>query len=146
MAQTEVLINGVRAGWGSCEFVVLGRVVTGITEISIESDQDKDNEYGSGNEPVHQGISNKKYSLGMKLFFYEVSAVLELLPEGKDFTDLPPSTVNVVFTPIGDDKLRRIDIAMCQFKSSGLGIAPKQGDKSISSDMKLICGKPIYKK
>lgn len=143
---TNVLINGVRRGWGDLEFVVLGRIVTGITELTVESTQDKENEYGAGNEPIHQSNSNKKYGLKLKLYGYELEAILRLLPEGKDLTDLPPSTINIVMKPVGDDPLSRLDIPMVSFKSSGLGYALKQGDKSSQIDLDCICGKPIFKK
>lgn len=48
--------------------------------------------------------------------------------------------------PVGDDPLSRLDIPMVSFKSSGLGYALKQGDKSSQIDLDCICGKPIFKK
>jgi hypothetical protein len=142
----QALINGVRRGWGACEFVFLSRLVTGITEFTTESTQDKDNEYGAGNEPIHQSNSNKKYGAKMKLYYYEIEAILRMLPEGKDLTDLPPFTTNIVMNPEGDDPLSRIDVPMCSFKSSGLGLGLKQGDKATQVELDMICGKPIYKK
>ena len=142
----EVLINGQRQGWGDIEFLIGTRRVTGITKMSITSEQDKSNEMGQGNEPVHRSRSNKKYSGELELFHYEVMAMLEALPEGKDLTDVAPFTVSIVFMPTGGDKLKRIDVPMTEFLTGGLNIDVKQGDKSIPIKLPLIIGKPIYKK
>jgi hypothetical protein len=141
----EVLINGVRQGWGDIEFQVLGMLVTGITELKLDSDQEKENEMGAGNEPVHRGRGNRKYSAKMKLYHYEVNRILAALPPGKDLMDVAPFTLNVVFKPVGSDTLKRIDVPMTEFKNSGLNVDLKQGDKSIPIDLDLVIGKPIYR-
>ena len=146
MAQGQVLINGVRQGWGDISFVAFNRVFTGITSISVKSDQDKTNEYGWGNEAVHRGRGNHTYDeVSITMYHYEIFTLLRLLGPGKDLTDIVPVTVTIVFEPTGDDILSRIDLPMFEFKSSGLGIDMKQGDKSIPVKLMAICGKPILK-
>lgn len=141
----DILINGVRQGWGDASFQVLGLLITGITEFSIEASQEKENEPGAGNEPVHRGHGAKKYSAKMKLYKYEVDRILSALPPGKDLLDVAPFTTNVVFAPTGADLLKRIDVPMTEFKNSGLNVDMKTGDKSISISIDLAIGKPIYR-
>lgn len=141
----DVLINGVRQGWGDIQFMAMGLLITGITEISIEMSQDKENEYGSGNEPVHRSHGNKKYGAKMKLYKYEIDRILGGMSAGKDLTDVAPFTLNVVFMPKGSDQLKRLDIPMTEFKNGGLNFDIKQGDKSISSPLELAIGKPMYR-
>lgn len=141
----DVLINGVRQGWGDIQFMAMGLLITGITEFSLDTSQDKDNEYGAGNEPVHRAHGAKKYGAKMKLYKYEIERILGAMPPGKDLMDVAPFTVNLVFTPKGSDQLKRIDVPMTEFKNSGLNFDMKQGDKSISAALDLAIGKPIYR-
>lgn len=141
----EVLMNGVRQGWGDMEFIVLGMPISGITELSLETKQEKSNEMGAGNEPVHRGRGSKSYSGKIKLYNYEIQKILDKLPPGADLTDVAPFTINIVMKAVGNDPLRRIDVPMVEFQSSGLNLALKQGDKSVSVDLDLVIGKPIYR-
>ena len=140
----EVLINGVRQGWGDIEFTVLGRQVTGITEISIGSKQDKGNEMGQGREPVHRSRGAKSYEGSMKMYKYEVDAILALLPEGLDLLDIAPFTISVIYTPLGDDILRKIIIPMTEFME--MKHNPKSGDKNLEIELPLVIGKPVWNK
>jgi hypothetical protein len=140
----EILINGVRAGWGDIEFNVLGRQVTGITEFKLNIKQSKSNKYGQGNLPVHRGRGNKMYEgAGIKMYKYEVDAIMALLAPGQDLTDVPPFTLIAIFTAVGDDTLTTLTVPMTEFTE--MAFAPKQGDESLEFDLPLIIGQPQFK-
>lgn len=140
----DVLINGTRQGWGDIEVMLLGRQVTGITEISVSTEQEKGNEMGQGREPVHRSRGNKKYEGSIKMYKYEVDAILALLKEGQDLTDVAPFTLVVMYTPIGDDILKKLIVPMCEFTS--MKHASKAGDKNLEVDLPMVIGKPIWNK
>lgn len=129
------LINGTRHGWSNIEITLFGRIVTGITSIKYDKEVEKENFYGAGSEPVHRGRGNKKSTASIKLYKYEVDAILDSIP-GRDLTDIAPFNIAVVFKPDGADKLRRDILLDCEFTKSGIDV--KQGDKMIEVDLPLI--------
>ncbi len=146
MATTPTLfINGVRQGWAQIEFNFLGRQVTGITEFGVNVKQDKSNEMGQGNEPIHRAHGNKSYETpGMKLYKYEFDAMCDQLEEGQDMTDAAPFTVTCIYTAKGDDKLRKLIVPMTEVTE--IKHNPKSGDKNLEVELGLIIGKPIWNK
>lgn len=131
------LINGTRHSWASIEITLFNRLITGITEIKYEKEREYEDQYGAGDQPVHRGIGNTKYTgASIKLYKYEIDAIEEELPAGKDITDIAPFSIKVVFRPEGSDKIRVETLKNVQITKRGF--ASKQGDKMIEIEVPII--------
>lgn len=96
MENFPVLINGKTYSWGDIAVVLFGQRVAGITAVSYDQEQEKENVYGAGNQPVARGYGNKKYTASITLLSEEVSALEAAAPNG-DICDIPPFDVVVSF-------------------------------------------------
>lgn len=130
------LINGVRHSWASISIVLFGKPVLGITEVKYSQEQEKEDIYGAGNQPIHRGRGNKKATASIKLKAYELNAIQQSLPRGKSLLDITAFDISVVFTPEGSDTVKEVIVHNCEFIKEEYAI--KQGDKDIEVDLPLI--------
>jgi hypothetical protein len=91
-----VLINGVNYSWSSLNNLAFGIPVTGITEIEWSREQDKENNYGAGQEPISRGYSNIKYSGSITCYKDFWAAVCNAAP-GKDPLRIAPFNWTLLF-------------------------------------------------
>lgn len=54
-----VLVNGVNWSWANLNNIAFGVPVIGILAINYKIKQNKENNYGVGNEPISRGYGNK---------------------------------------------------------------------------------------
>jgi hypothetical protein len=137
MAAETVIINGY--AWRDVRVVFLGRSIEGITDISWQAKQVKENRYGTGDEPKGRGRGNKEYSGSMTLYMEEVEAIELSLEPGQDLMDIAPSTMVISYI---NDSLVSVHhtIPFVEFLNNGR--EPKQGDTKIMVKLDLIMGKP----
>lgn len=128
-----VLVNGVNYSWGNISFVVFGRVIKGITEVSYDKDQKKENNYGAGTEPVSRGIGNAEYSASITIYRDEWLGIIALAPN-QDPTQIPAFDIPVVFG--GTRVVAQTDILQaCEFTKDSL--------KATQGETKLLITVPI---
>ncbi|WP_028888817.1 hypothetical protein [Tenacibaculum ovolyticum] len=130
------LINGQRHSWSSIEINLLDRIVTGITAISYDDSEAKENHYGAGNMPVHRGRGRYEANASFTLYNYEVEAIQTSLPRGKRMQDVPPFDVKISFLEDGSDQIVTHVIRNCEFKSNNRNMS--QGDTKIEVSLDLI--------
>lgn len=130
------LINGIRHSWASVRVHVLGRTITGITEINYEDDQEMEDAPGAAGMPAHRGRGNYKAKAGMKLYNYEVDAIKTAAGAGVNLQDIAPFDITVTYLPEGSDGLVTHIIRNVQFMGNSRGA--KAGDKKLEVSMKLI--------
>jgi hypothetical protein len=136
MSEILPLINGVRHSWAEIRVNLFGRPVLGITEVKYSIEQEKEDFYGAGNQPVHRGRGNKKATASLKLKAYELDAIQKNLPVGFTLLDVPAFDISIVYLPTGSDLVKEVVIHNCEFTKEEYAI--KQGDKDIESDVPLI--------
>ncbi|MBP2833512.1 hypothetical protein J8281_15055 [Aquimarina sp. U1-2] len=129
------LINGQRHSWSSIEVNVLDRIVTGITAISYDDAQVKENHYGAGDMPVFRGRGKYEAKASLTLYNYEVEAIQKALPKGKRLQDVPIFDVKVSFLDETDDVITHV-IRNCEFKTNKRDM--KQGDTKVEVQLDLI--------
>ncbi len=129
------LINGQRHSWSSIEVNLLDRIVTGITSISYDDTEMKENHYGAGNMPVHRGRGKYEANASMTLYNYEVEAIQAALPSGKRLMDSPPFDVKISFLDESNAIITHV-IRNCEFKSNNRSMS--QGDTKIEVSLDLI--------
>ena len=130
------LVNGVRHGWSNIRLNALGRTFTGITEVEYGHKLSIENHYGAGNKVVGRGKGNEEPEAKMKLYKYEVDAIIAALPAGSKLTDVAPFDVVVSYLPEGGDGLVNDVIRNCQFMEHKVSV--KQGDMMIEIDLPLV--------
>jgi hypothetical protein len=62
--------------WNDATVVILGKIITGITNIEVETKQDKEMLYGRGNKPLAIQSGKKSYEGSLTLLQSEYAALL----------------------------------------------------------------------
>lgn len=133
MAQPN--INGTRHAWGSIQVMLLGRLVTGISEVMYKDNTTKENHYGAGNNPVSRGRGQYKAEASIKLDKYEVEAIQSAIGSSR-IQDIDPFDIVVTYSPEGQDALKTDIIRNCEFLSNERNT--KSGDTTIGVPLPLI--------
>lgn len=134
-------INGTRHAWGSIKLMLLGREVTGISEISYKDSTSKENHYGQGGMPVSRGTGQYKAEATIKLDKYEVQAI-QTATGGKRLQDIDPFDIIVTYMPVGQDKLQVDVIRNCEFTTNER--TTKSGDTTIGVPLPLIISHIVW--
>lgn len=131
------MVNGIRHSWSQVRINVMGRTVTGISEITYEDETEMEDIIGQGGMPTHRGEGNYTAKCGLKLYNYEVDAILRSGGIGSRLQDIPPFDITVVYLPKGQDGLITHTIRNVQIM--GNSRSAKAGDKMLEVSMKTIC-------
>jgi alanine racemase len=122
------------AGWNNVTLTMLGRDVEGITELSYNDSEEKENAYGAGKMPVGRGSGNYKAECSLTLFLEEAVALQQSLAPGQRLTDIAPFDIAVSYEYRGfvyKDRVRN-----CEFTANTREI--KQNDKTVGIKYDLI--------
>jgi hypothetical protein len=124
---------GKMAGWNSVTCRLFGRDIVGITKISYDDEQDKENVYGVGKMPVGQSEGKYKAKASIELSIEERLAIQNSLPSGVRIQDIAAFPIVIAYEYGG--KIYKDVLNNCGFKNNGVDV--KQGDKTISTDFSL---------
>lgn len=141
MEYNTPLINGINHVWGDISVVLFGRKLVGITAVKYDEEQDKENVYGAGNNPVSRGYGNKKSTASITLATSEISA-LELVAPNGNLTDIPPFDVIVSFMNTSQPVTTHV-LKNCEFTKNGRDA--KQNDTKLEMEMPLVLSHIIWK-
>ncbi len=130
------LINGVNYSWANVTLVLFGIPVVGVTSISYNRKQAKENNYGAGSEPVSRGHGNVSYEGSIELYLEEWKAIIAAAPNG-DPLQIQPFDIQVTFSGNGVDYTSDT-LKMVEFMEDPM--STKQGDSSIKVSIPLIIG------
>lgn len=136
MAQTT-LVNkfGRMMGWNQVQFVLFGRTVEGISELSYNDEVEKEAVMGAGAMPVGTGQGNYKAECSITLLAEEFNGLIASLPANTRIQDIPPTDVSVLYMQ-GDKVVKDM---IRNFEFTGATKEVKQGDKSIAMKMGCFC-------
>jgi hypothetical protein len=121
-------------GWNNVTLTMMGRDVEGITELSYNDSEEKENAYGAGKMPIGHGSGNYAAECSITLFLEEVTALQQSLGPGQRLTDIAPFDIAVSYeyqSIIYKDRIRN-----CEFTNNSREI--KQNDKTVSMKFDLI--------
>ena len=133
----STIINkfGVMQGWNSVTANIMGRDLEGITEVSYNDSQKKENVYGAGKYPIGRGRGNYQAKASITLLKEEVDGLKMVLPAGKTIQDIAPFDMVVEYeTESGVIKKDRI--RSCEFVGDGIEV--KQDDLTIATKYELL--------
>jgi hypothetical protein len=137
------LLNGVEYGWCDIKVTLLGRRLEGIVAVDYEMKQEKKNIYGRGSNPVSRGRGNKEYEASITLTGKEYAALEASIPKTRTIMDIPPFRVDISYAPEDGSNLVKND-ALVDVEFTNVKKDAKQGDESMTIELKLIVGKIEY--
>lgn len=129
-----VLVNGVNWSWANLNNIAFGVPVIGILAINYKIKQNKENNYGVGNEPISRGYGNKQYEGSITVYKDWWASVIAATPT-KQPTDIAPFDWTIVLGGVGmvttTETLRNFE-----FLEDSLN--GKQGDTKLTIDILFI--------
>lgn len=90
------LINGVNYSYGNIKMILFGVPVVGITKISYNKKQAKENNYGLGYQPVSRGYGNYEYEGSIEMYVDEWKRIIAAAPN-RDPLAIPPFDISIVY-------------------------------------------------
>ena len=129
------LVNGINYSWAGIKLVLFGVPVVGITKITYNAKQKKENNYGMGVEPISRGYGNKEYDGSIEMYLDEWKRIISASPN-RDPLSIAPFDIQVLYgnnaiAPDQKDVLR-----MCEFLENPLDAG--QGDTKLMVKIPLI--------
>ena len=128
------LINGFEYGWANIVVNVGGMQVTGIKAIKYEEEQDKENIYGAGRNPVARGYGRVKTTGSITLLASSVLSMMSNAPGGKLY-NIAPFPITVAYQPPTGAMVKHT-LKNCEFKKSAFDW--KEGDMSKDVELELV--------
>jgi hypothetical protein len=129
-----VLINGVSYGFANIKMIIGGVPVVGITKLSYNAKQNKENLYGASYEPISRGYGNVEYEASMEIYTEEWQRIIASSPDRNPLL-IPAFDVPVVFGGIGVTPMQHT-LKAVEFMENPLDSS--QGDTSIKITIPLI--------
>lgn len=137
----DPLINGTEYGWSSISFNIGSVPVVGIRAIKYEEEQEKENIYGAGQNPVSRGYGKVKSTASITLLASTVMALKGSAPKGQ-LHRIAPFTVVVSYQPL-DGKIQTHHLKNCEFTKTSFDW--KEGDTHKEIEFELIISNIVDK-
>jgi hypothetical protein len=128
------LINGREYGWADIIVNISAVPITGIRAIKYEEEQEKENIYGAGRNPVSRGYGRVKTTGSITLLSATVFAMQALAPKGK-LHNIAPFPIVVAYLPENGAIMKHI-LKNCEFKKTTFDW--KEGDMSKDIELELV--------
>ena len=130
------IINGVNYSWANVKLNLFGVPVVGITEISYNKKQKKENNYGAGQDPVSRGYGNNEYEGSMTIYKDEWNRIIQAATN-KDPLGIAPFTIQVLFGG-SSVTFAQDNLYACEFTNDPFDA--KSGDTKLMVKLDLIIG------
>lgn len=131
------LINGVNYSWGNASLILFNVPLIGITKITLNSKQQKDNNYGAGVDPVSRGYGRKEYEGSISVYWDELKKIIDAAPN-RDILDIGMFDIPMVLASTRVP-FTKIVARACEFTASPFSVA--EGDTKIIVDIPLVVGR-----
>ncbi|WP_395059998.1 hypothetical protein [Flavobacterium sp.] len=128
------LINGREYGWGDIAVTVSATPLIGIRAVKYEEDQEKENIYGAGRNPVSRGYGRVKTTGSITLLSATVFAMQATAPRGK-LHNIAPFPIVVSYQPETGGIVKHV-LKNCEFKKTTFDW--KEGDMSKEIELELV--------
>lgn len=126
---------GKMQGWNDITINMLGRDLEGVTELSYNDSQKKENVYGAGKFPIGRSRGNYEAKASITILKEEIDALKLSLGFASTIRDIAPFDIVVQYeTDLGVFNKDRI--INCEFMGDGVDV--KQNDGSIATKYELI--------
>ncbi len=129
------LINGVEYSWADVTVSIAGQPVVGITKVDYSDEQQIDNIYGAGQQPVARGYGNITPAASITLLRSAIEAIRPAAASRR-LQDIAPFDVIVSFVPLNGGAIVTHRIRNAQFTRDANSIA--QGDTKNEVELPLL--------
>jgi hypothetical protein len=129
------LINGINYSWASIKVVLFGVPVVGITKISYNEKQKKENNYGAGSQPVSRGYGNIEYEASIEMYMDEWKRIVAASPNRKPLA-IEPFNIQVLYGVNAINPDQKDVLKACEFTENPLDAS--QGDTKLMVTIPLI--------
>ncbi|MCP3682136.1 MAG: hypothetical protein GY861_05535 [bacterium] len=133
------LINGIAYDYTRIIVNILGVPVKGITEVNYVQEQEKTNNFGTGEKAHSRGRGPKDTSGSFGIAMNEVEALRAVAPNG-NLLDIPPFDVTIFFDVTG--KTKKHTLTDVEFTNDG--VESSQGDTDIARTFDIVIGDLEY--
>ena len=134
------LINGHAYDWSNIVINIMGTVVTGISSIDYSQEQDMQDNWGAGINPVSRGYGNRKATAKLTLYMEQLVALQTASLTG-NIQDIPEFDIVVMY--LSTPSIPKTDIIKnCRFKNNVRGI--KLNDMNVTVDCDILCSHIIW--
>lgn len=127
------LINGINYSWSNITLVLFGQPVRGVTAISYKAKQKKENNYGSGVDPISRGYSNVEYEASITLYLDEWKNIITA--SGGNPLALPPFPIQIVY---GKSRAVAQTDTLLEAEFMEDPMSSQQGDSKVTIEIPLI--------
>ncbi len=134
MINVTPLINGREYGWADLIVNISGVPLTGIKHIKYEEEQEKENVYGAGRNPVSRAYGRVKTTASITLLSGTVFAMQGGAPNHK-LHNIAPFPIVVMYQPEAGPMVKHT-LKNCEFKKTSFDW--KEGDLSKDIELELI--------
>ena len=128
------LINGREYGWADIAVNVSGAPILGIRAVKYEEEQEKENIYGAGRNPVARGYGRVKTTGSITLLSATVIAMQAAAP-GMKLHNIAPFPIVVAYLPETGPIVKHT-LKNCEFKKTTFDW--KEGDMSKDIELELV--------
>lgn len=132
--ELEPLINGREYSWADIVVNIGGVPVTGIVAIKYDEEQEKENVYGAGRNPVSRGYGRVKATASITLLSGTVMALKAKAPKGQ-LHRIAPFSVTVNYQPENQPLVTHI-LKNAEFKKTAFDW--KEGDMYKEIELELL--------
>jgi len=135
------LIHGEAVRWGQILLTVLGQPITGVTEISFSTKQEKTNNFGAGVKPVSRGRGKKEPEGSITFLMEEWKNIIAASPN-RDPLDIPAFDISVKWIDTTSGAFLEAVLKASEFMSHG--VDTKSGDTMTEVKVPLVIGEIQY--
>ncbi len=130
----QPLINGQAYAWSQIKLATRGTVIVGISKITYSDEQQMEDMYGAGNNPVRRGYGRYSAKCSLTIHMEELEGLAQASPTGR-IQDLPEDDIIVSFLPIGGVIVNHT-LHNIRFKNNGRDM--KEGDMGFETDIECL--------
>jgi len=134
IADITPLINGREYGWADIVVNISASPIIGIRAVKYEEEQEKENIYGAGRNPVSRGYGRVKTTGSITLLSPTVFALQAVAPKGK-LHNIAPFPIVVSYQPETGAIVKHV-LKNCEFKKTTFDW--KEGDMSKEIELELV--------
>jgi hypothetical protein len=134
------LINGRAYDFASVTVIIGGVPFRGISAINYTEEQEKANNFGTGNSPVSRGRGAVDTSVSIDISMSEIEKIRDSAPEGR-LLNLEP--FDIIVTHGNPQRPVSHTIKNCEFTNDG--VEGSQGDTDLTKSFELVASHVKYR-
>lgn len=134
------LINGRAYDFTQITFVALGVPITSISSISYQEEQEKTNNFGTGNRPVSRGQGPIDANGSVEVSMNDIEALRDAAPSGS-LLQIPAFDVTIVF---GNPQKPVVHV-LKNVEFTNDGVDSTQGDTDLKRTFDLVISNVKYR-